>query len=88
MKRFFALAMVVVLSTCASLLDSLRASVGSATGRTERFRNASPIRDAGPRACRHRRNGRPAPVEIISRRIRISGGFDGRDTMTASRRAA
>jgi hypothetical protein len=82
MKRFFALGMVVVLSTCASLLDSLRARAGGTTGRIDRFR------DASPRPYHHRRHGRAAPVEIISRRIRVPFGSGERDTSAASRRAA
>jgi hypothetical protein len=82
MKRFFALAMVVVLSTCASLLDSLRARAGGTTGRIDRFC------DASRRPYHHRRNGRVAPVEIISRRIPVPFSTDERDTLAASRRAA
>lgn len=82
MTRFFALAMVVVLSTCASLLESLRAGVGRKTGRTERFLEAAA---RGPEY--HGRGRRSVPVEIVSRRIKVT--FTGeRDTLTTLRRAA
>ena len=81
MKRFFALGMVVVLSTCASLLDSLRARAGGTTGRIDRFR------DASPRPYHHRRNGRPGPVEIISRRIRLADEFERATAACVSRPA-